>query len=53
MESREVLCERAMDIIELNTGLEMDQCVTALEMESTYEIRRGRKLVFRTSYQYK
>ena len=48
----ETLCMRALDLMELNLGVRMDGCVTALEIKSTYEMQWGIKDTFLTDYQY-
>ena len=52
MEEKEKLCMRAMDLLELNLGIQMDDCVTAMEVESTLEIQMGIQDVFLTEFQY-
>ncbi len=51
-EEEETLCMRALDLMELNLGVRMDGCVTALEIKSTYEMQWGIKDTFLTDYQY-
>lgn len=52
MEDIETLSVRALDVIELNTGIEMDQCVTALEIQTTCQLRGGKPFTFLTNYKY-
>lgn len=52
MEKREVLCMRALDLMELNLGIRMDDCVTALEVESTLEMQMGIRDTFLTEFRY-
>ena len=52
MEKREVLCMRALDLMELNLGIRMDDCVTALEVKSTLEMQMGIKDTFLTEFHY-
>ena len=51
-EKEETLCMRALDLIEVNLGVPADDCVTALEIKSTYVMQRGIKDTFLTDYQY-
>lgn len=51
-EKEETLCMRALDLMELNLGVPADDCVTALEIKSTYVMQRGIKDTFLTDYQY-
>lgn len=51
-EDGDILCMRALDLMELNLGIRMDGCVTALEIKSTYEMQRGITDTFLTTYQY-
>ena len=52
IEEKEKLCMRAMDLMELNLGIQMDNCVTAMEVESTLEMEMGIRDVFLTEFQY-
>ena len=47
------LCMRALDIIECNLGVRADDCVTALEIQSTCTLQRGIRDTFLTKYQYR
>jgi len=51
-EDKEALCMRALDLLELNLGIRVDGCVTALEIKSTYKMQRGIIDTFLTDYQY-
>lgn len=52
VEDTESLCMRALDLIELNLGIRVDGCVTALEIKSTCKLQRGITDTFLTDYQY-
>lgn len=52
VEGEEVLSMRALDLMEQNLGISVDDCVTALEITSTYEMQGGIKDTFVTDYQY-
>ncbi len=52
-ENTENLCNRALDLIELNTGVRLDNCVTAVQIKSTCEMQRGIRDTFITEYCYK
>lgn len=53
LENKDTLSMRALDLIELNLGIRVDGCVTALEIKSTLEMQLGIKDTFLTNYQYK
>ncbi len=46
------LCMRALDIMEMKMGIEVDQCVTMLEIQSNCIFQRGITDEFVTGYQY-
>ncbi len=52
MEQKETLAMRALDLIELKTGLRVDNCVTDIQIESTSEMRRNIRDTFITEYHY-
>ncbi|MBQ8559789.1 MAG: hypothetical protein IJ439_07415 [Tyzzerella sp.] len=52
-ENEEALCMRTLDLLELNLGICVDECVTALEIKSTCEMQRGIKDTFVTDFEYK
>lgn len=52
IEKREVLCMRALDLIELNVGVRVDGCVTALEIKSELNLQKQVKYTFITKYRY-
>ncbi len=47
------LCMRALDLMELKLGIEVDECVTMLEIKSSCMFQRGIKDTFVTKYQYR
>lgn len=49
----ENLCMRALDLMELKTGIKVDGCVTAVQMKSTLEMQRNIKDTFITEYYYR
>lgn len=51
-EEKETICMRALDLLELNTGVQVDDCITRLEIESTCQLRRGITYTFTTDYEY-
>ncbi len=51
-EEKETLCMRALDLIELNTGVHVDECLTGVSVESVCMLRRNVTYTFRTKYQY-
>ncbi len=51
-EKRETLCMRALDLIELNTGIRADECMTAVSIESVCYLRRQVTYTFQTQYKY-
>lgn len=53
IEERETLCMRALDLIEANTGIRVDDCVVGLAIKSECRLRRNITYTFRTEYQYK
>lgn len=53
VENEETLCMRALDLLELDLGIRVDECVTALEIKSTCEMQRGIKDTFVTDFEYK
>ena len=52
VERTEILCMRALDLIELNLGIEVDTLVTELEVESTGTARRNIPYICHTEYIY-
>lgn len=52
-EKREILCMRALDLLELNTGIRADNCITQLKIQSTCQLQRGVTYTFQTNYKYK
>lgn len=52
LEKDESLCMRALDLLEINLGIRVDECVTALEIQSVAKLQRGVQDTFLTSYQY-
>lgn len=52
-EKRETLCMRALDLLELNTGIQADQCMTQLKIQSTCRLQQSVTYTFPTNYQYK
>lgn len=52
-ENEENLCMRTLDLLELNLGIRVDECVTALEIKSTCEMQRGITDTFVTDFRYK
>lgn len=52
VEEKEVLCMRALDLLELNTGIKVDECVTQLEIKSKCKLRRNITYTFMTGYEY-
>lgn len=53
LQEENTLCMRALDIIECNLGVRADNCVTALEIQSTCTLQRGILDTFLTEYQYR
>lgn len=51
-QDREILCMRALDLLELNTGIQVDHCITQLEIKSTSKLQRNVTYTFQTNYQY-
>ena len=49
----ETLCMRTLDLIELNLGIQVDRCVTKLELESRGYTRRQIPYTCNTSFAYK
>ena len=49
----EVLCMRALDLVELNLGIPVDTLVTKLEIESTGYARRNVRYTCQTDFAYK
>ena len=52
-ERRETLCMRALDLLELNTGIQADGCITQLKIQSICQLQRGVTYTFQTNYKYK
>lgn len=52
IEERETLCMRALDLIEMSTGIRVDECVVRLVIKSECRLRRNITYTFRTEYQY-
>ena len=52
MEKEEILSMRALDLIELNLGIKVDEYVTALQVGSTYKMQHNMKDSFSTEYKY-
>ena len=48
----EQLCMRALDLIELNLNIRVDDCVTKLELESTGYARRNIRYTCKTDFAY-
>lgn len=53
LEKEEVLSMRALDLIEVNLGIQVDDCITALQIRSRYEMQRHVKDTFLTEYMYR
>lgn len=51
-EDIETLSMRSLDLIELNTGMQADDCITQLEIESMCQLQRGITYKFNTNYEY-
>lgn len=51
-EKKETLSMRALDLVELNTGVQVDDCITQLKIKSTCQLRRGITYTFTTNYEY-
>lgn len=51
-EEKPTLCMRSLDLLELNTGIRADTCLTELEIESTCQLRGGITYTFVTNYKY-
>ena len=51
-EKTEVLCMRALDLLELNTGIRVDNCVTAMELKSTGYTRRQLRYLCAAKFEY-
>ncbi len=51
-EETEKLCMRALDLIELNTGVRTDECLTSVSVKSTCMLNRNITYTFQTSYKY-
>lgn len=51
-EKREVLCMRALDLLELNTGVRVDNCLTQLELKNTCVLQKKVTYIFQTNYEY-
>ena len=52
LEQEETLSMRALDLIELNLRIKVDECVTGLQIGSTYEIQHDITDSFFTEYVY-
>lgn len=52
VEKTEVLCMRALDLIELKVGIRVDGCVTGVQIKSICEMQRGIQDTFLTEYHY-
>lgn len=52
MADMDQLCMRALDVMEMKLGIKVDQCVTALEVQSSAVLQRGIRDTFVTNYQY-
>lgn len=52
LEKNENLCMRGLDLIEANLQITVDQCMTKVEIESTYTLQRGIKDRFLTTFGY-
>lgn len=52
MEKEEILSMRALDLIELNLGIKTDECVTALQIGSSYKMPHNITDSFSTEYVY-
>lgn len=51
-EQEEILSMRALDLIELNLGLRVDECVTGLQMKSVSRMQRNITDTFTTEFVY-
>lgn len=51
--SRETLCMRALDLIERDTGIRADSCITRIQIKSVCSLRRGLRYEFCTQYAYR
>lgn len=52
LEDKETLSMRCLDLVECNLGIKTDQCVTRVEIKSSFRLRRGIEDTFTTSYGY-
>lgn len=52
LESRESLSMRSLDLIESNLSVQMDMCMTRVEVESEYQLRENVWDKFQTAFQY-
>jgi len=52
-EKREDLCMRALDLIELNTGVRVDDCIIMLQIKSECQLQGGIPYEISTKYGYK
>lgn len=53
LEKEEVLSMRALDLLEVNLGIQVDDCVTALQIRSRCEMQRYITDTFLTEYSYR
>ncbi len=53
IEEKEILCMRALDLIEINTGVKVDQCLTGIRIKSICALKRKITYTFQTEYQYR
>ena len=51
-ENKETLCMRALDLLELNTGIRVDECLVGVELQSECQLRGEIPYTFTTKYQY-
>lgn len=51
-EKTELLCVRALDLMELKLGVRVDDCVTAIQIKTTCEMQLGIQDTFLTEYKY-
>lgn len=51
-EKEEVLCMRALDLLEVNLGIRVDECVTGLQIKSTCRMQHNITDVFSTQFVY-
>ena len=53
LENREILCMRSLDLIEKNLGVQVDKCMTRVNVETKKQLKRGVIDTFQTEFSYK